>query len=408
MVDGVYFYYGWLIVGGSLAITLLYGIFYAFGVFFTPISNEFGWTSAEISAALSLHAVTYTLSAILMGKLTDAYGPKVPLAIGGTLVGLGLILSGHIKMLLHFYLFYGFLASMGVGAIFIPTYSTVIRWFIKRRGLALGLVAVGAGLGALLIPPFCERLIALYGWRETFMVCGGLSWAVMLVGVLIFKNPSKEVLKEHVEIPSGFEPSEAEEVSRQNITLSMALRTKVFWLLLLMYILFFASTYIPITHVVPFAVAIGISSLTAAGALSLYGASSILGRLTIGFLSDKIGRISALIICFILLAVSISSLIFVQEFFTLYLLVAIFGYAFGGCIPQMPAIIGDFFGSKSVGAIYGVYEGIAFGIGGAIGPVLGGLLKDVTGGYGASFLVGGLMSALALIPLVTVRLLTKK
>lgn len=313
------FYYGWLVVGTSLVINLMYGIFYAFGVFFTPMRTEFGWTSAETATALSIHAVTIMVSSILMGKLTDAYGPKVPLWVGGSLIGLGLILSSRTETLLQFYLFYGLVASMGVGAMLITTHSTVVRWFVKGRGAALGLVTVGMGLGVLLIPPICERLIALYGWREAFMFYSVLVWVVMMVGGLLVKNPTGETLETYGEI-SG-------------ITLGRVLRIRVFWLLLSVYISFFASAYIPITHIVPFAVDIGIPSPMAAGALSIYGASSIFGRITIGFLSDRIGRIRALIICSILIAVSVASLMGARDVLMLYLIVTIFGYAIGGSRP---------------------------------------------------------------------------
>ncbi len=385
----MHFYYGWLVVGASLAINLMYGIFYAFGVFFTPMRTEFGWTNAETAIALSLHAVTNTVSSILMGKLTDAYGPRLPLWVGGSMIALGLILSSRTETLLQFYLFYGFVASMGVGAMHISTHSTVVKWFVKGRGAALGLVTVGMGLGVLVTPPICDWLIALYGWREAFIYYSALVWVVMMAGGVLVKNPSGEI----------------SETFGENLgtTPGSVLRIRVFWLLLTVYVFLFASTYIPITHIVPFAITIGIPSPMAAAALSIYGASSIFGRITIGSLSDKIGRIRALIICSLLIGSSIVSFISIMDTFTLYLLIGIFGYFVGGIAPLMPAVIGDFFGSKSVGGIYGVFTGLAFGIGGGVGPILGGYLKDVMGNYKAAFEAGGLLSLLAIAPLVLIR-----
>ncbi|WP_309493347.1 MFS transporter [Candidatus Hecatella orcuttiae] len=389
-------------VGGSLAVTLVYGVFFAFGVFFTPLRSEFGWSNAETSAAFSVHAGAYVASAMLMGKLTDAYGPKLPLGVGGLLMGLGLVLSSLTANLLQFYFFYGLVTSLGVGAVFIPTHSTVVRWFVKRRGAALSVVTVGAGLGAILIPPAVERLIALYGWREAFVVCGVLVWSLMLVGIVLIKNPSREALEAHGELSE--EAGNIREASPpESLSLGAALRTKAFWLILSTYLLFFTSTFIPLVHVVPFAIASGIQPLTAAGALSVFGVSSIFGRLTIGPLSDRIGRVRALVICLALLTGSIISLVGVKNAFALYLSAAVFGYAFGGFIPQMPAIIGDFFGSKSIGVVYGVFEGLAYGIGIGIGPVLGGYLIDVTGGYREAFLAGGLITFSALLSIALTR-----
>jgi MFS family permease len=379
----------------------MYGIFYAFGVFFTPIRTEFGWSSAETAAASSIQAVTYIFSAIFMGKLTDVYGPKLPIWAGSFLVTLGLTLSSQTVTLLQFYLFYGIVTSMGIGAMFAPTYSTVMRWFVKRRGTALGLITAGTGLGALLMPPVCERLIALYGWRQALFISGMLVLVVMLVAGFLIKNPTREELEVHGELLNDLGKLQSSQSSDvEGVTLSMALKTGPFWLLLLIYIFFSASTGIPITHMVPSAVAMGIPSLIASGFLSVFGASSVVGKLTIGFLADKIGKIRGLICCFTLLTISIIPMMAIRDIEMLYFLAAVFGYAFGGIIPQLPAVLGDFFGSTSIGVIFGVFDGLGWGIGGGIGPILGGYFKDVTGSYQLAFLFSGIIGAIAIISLI--------
>ncbi|NIR86631.1 MFS transporter, partial [Candidatus Bathyarchaeota archaeon] len=161
------FYYGWMVVIASFLTTFIFfSIQYIFGVFSKSLIDEFGWTRSLTSGAYSLNMIVHGLSALLMGTLSDRYGPRITIGVNGFLVGLGIVLCSQIVDLWQLYVFFGLLIGVGMGAAFSPPMSTTAKWFVRRRGLALGIVASGIGLGTLVMSPLTNHLILVYGWQR--------------------------------------------------------------------------------------------------------------------------------------------------------------------------------------------------------------------------------------------------
>ncbi|MDP2952859.1 MAG: MFS transporter, partial [Chloroflexota bacterium] len=152
-------YYGWVILGVGFFVFLNYGVFYSYGVYFKPLIAEFGWSRAETSFAFTLYQITYSFAAIPMGLLFDKYGPKVPLLLTAVLLGGGIALISQINSLWQLWLLFGIVAAFGHGATHLVPLATAVKWFLDRRGLAVGLVNSGSGVGLLLIPPLVGVLI---------------------------------------------------------------------------------------------------------------------------------------------------------------------------------------------------------------------------------------------------------
>src|SRR5262249_35034838 len=146
-----------------------YGVQYSFGLFFAALADEFGWSRASLSGVFSLYAAGYTLLGLVSGRLTDRWGPRVVVALGGLLLGAGLALSGTVRSLLPLYGTY-LLAAAGMSTAYVPCTSTVARWFATRRGLAVGLALSGAGVGIFACPPLVARLLGHTGWRLGYAV----------------------------------------------------------------------------------------------------------------------------------------------------------------------------------------------------------------------------------------------
>src|SRR6185436_285058 len=141
-------FYGWVVVGGAFAILFMaYGAQYSFGVFLSAMLDELGWSRTGLSGAFSLYAFVYTGLALVAGRLTDRWGPRAVIAVGGAFLGAGWVAMGGVREPWHPYVFYGLVAAIGMSAAFVPCSATVARWFVRRRGLAVGLALGGMGLG---------------------------------------------------------------------------------------------------------------------------------------------------------------------------------------------------------------------------------------------------------------------
>ncbi len=155
---------------------IFFGSYYSFGVFFKPLQDEFGWNRAMTSGAFSICTLTMMVFGTFSGWICDRFGPRVIIVGGSILVGLGLFLSSKIGTLWQLYLFYGVIFAFGLSTATSPLSSTISRWFIKRRGLALGVAAAGVGMGTLVISPLANHLIATFSWQTSYLIMAMAVW----------------------------------------------------------------------------------------------------------------------------------------------------------------------------------------------------------------------------------------
>ena len=187
-------FYGYVIVFASfLSMIVLWAVYYSFGVFFKPILNEFGWTSAMTSGAFSLSSLISGLLTIFIGLLTDKIGPRKVMSLCGFLLGLGYILMSKVESAWHIYLYFGIIIGAGMGGSFVPLMTTVARWFEARRGLMTGILAAGIGIGAFVGPPISTRLIVAYGWRTSFLILGIMIFALVVLSAQLLKRDPAEI-----------------------------------------------------------------------------------------------------------------------------------------------------------------------------------------------------------------------
>jgi MFS family permease len=393
-------YYGWIVVAAAFAVLFLaYGIQYAFGLFFTALTEEFGWSRASLSGVFSLYAAAYALLSLPAGRLTDRWGPRRVVALGGGLLGLGLALSGTVGNLGTLYGTY-LLAAMGMSTAYVPCNATVARWFEARRGLAVGLAMSGAGVGIFVCPPLVAMLLAVAGWRRAYVVLGvGLALALGLIACLFVRDPRERGLLPYGAAATARAPAGA---AVDGWPVARAVRHRSFGLLLAVYALTWMPVFMPLVHLVPLARDLGLSPVVGATALSMLGAGSLAGRLGLGAVSDAIGRRPALAISLGLQALAFAGLAGATDAMGLYAAAATYGVGYGAVSTLMPALVADFYGPAHAGSLVGTCFGLA-GPGSGLGPILGGWLFDVTGTYAWAFGIGGALNALALLLLLAMR-----
>ena len=398
-------FYGWVILAALLVInTVTQGLSNSFGVFFKSLEGEFGLTRMATSGIFSTHMALGCVVSIIGGWALDRYGPRTIIFLMGLFTGLSLLLTSQVNSSWQLFITYSLLLSIGTGSIYVVTMATILRWFDKRQGLALGIAGSGAGLGTLAIAPLATHLISNSGWRTAYLLMGLAALLIVIpLSRLLSKGPPETEAR-----PGGVKPGsskrELEKTGREGsarpagFSLLQASRTRNFWLLGSVWLLYSFCLLLVLTHIVRHAIDMGIPAMEAAVILSLIGGSNIAGRLLMGRVSDSLGRKATAITCALLTAGALTSLIWAQELWMLYLVGIVCGFSFGGLDPPVTALIGDSFGLRNIGVIMGTLN-IAWGIGAATGPAIGGLIFDVTGSYATAFSIGA--TAMLVVALLT-------
>jgi MFS family permease len=367
----------------------MWGVYYAFGVFFKPVLNEFGWTKAMTSGAFSLASMMNGLLAVAVGGLTDKFGPRLVMTVCGLFLGLGFMLMSQISNVFHLYLFYGIFVGAGMSGSFIPLTSTVARWFFKRRGLMTGIVAAGSGIGALIGPPVASRLIPIYGWRTSYVILGSITLLVVVLSAQFIKRDPTQV----GQIPYG--KNQREQVGLnlrvEGLSLKEAVSSTRFWIFFTTGFCYGYCVFAIMVHITPHAIESGISAVRAANILAAIGCLSIVGKVLLGRVGDIVGNRRTLILGFILMSLALIGLVPAPIAWMLFLIAGLFGFAFGGIAVSHSPLVAELFGLRSHGVIFGVF-GMSVGWGGAMGPLLTGYLFDVTNSYQMAFLLCAVIS----------------
>jgi MFS family permease len=389
------FFYGYIIVTAALVIDLiLAGVHFTFGVFFKPVSAEFGWSSAETSSAFTFYNIFQGALFILTGKLCDKIGPRLILIGTATFLGLGYFLMSRIQSIGQLYLFYGVIVALGMSGGFVPLMSTIARWFKKRRGMMTGLVLAGGGLGQATFPPLATWLISRFEWREAYIILAVSVFVIIgVLAQLLRRDPEQ---KGQLPYGEGEADSEILNPETRGLSLKQTVVTRQFWIYILAIVFAQFGIGIMVVHSVPYGIDIGMSPEAAAGIVTTFAAVGTSARIISGFVLDRIGCRRVLMFASLLITVGLLGIAALQTTWSLFLFAAIFGFGFGTLASTMSPLTAELFGMTSHGVIFGV---ISFGatIGGGIGPLAAGKIFDMTGAYTLAFITGAIFSFCALI-----------
>jgi len=395
------FFYGWYIVGVMIvAMMLVYGVRTSFSVFFAPVLDEFGWFRGTTAIMLSLNILVYGLSAPFAGSLVDRWRPRTVVTLGILILSLSTAGCYFARELWHFYLLFGVVGPFGTALCGSPVLNpAVINWFGKRKGLAVGLGQIGGGL-SFAYGMLIETVISRWGWEASFFVMGGLVIVVLLPLYILFyyRDPADRGMKPYgaEEAATGGEV-EVDSPGAIDWTLAKAMKTHNLWLLVFSDFCYWGiGNYMVLAHQIKYAEDAGYSSLLAASVFALFGISSIVGQIA-AFISDVIGREKTVLIAVILAIGGMAALMSVRgtsQPWLLYLFSVGSGFATGLYSPTIVVGLADIFQGKSIGAISAlILTGV--GLGGAIGPWLGGYIYDIYGSYNIAFIISIAAFALA-------------
>lgn len=397
------FFYGWIIVViCTLMITVGTGLMYSYSVFFKPLVDFFSSDRATVSLIYSASLIIRGAFSIAVGWLADKYGPAIISIFCGFMIGLGLVLSSQVHTMWQFFLTYAVIEAIGLSGAFGVGTAIVSRWFTKKRGMALGIVSMGSGFGTIFIVPVVERLLNAFAWSQTFIICGVAGGMIIVVGACFLRPAPQTNIPTKEDISPEAKIDKDTPTRKENATLCVAIHMPETIMILSLFFCFIFCVQIIMVHLVNYATDMGVTPLMATTLLGIIGAVSIAGRLSTGIAADKIGAMNLLIITPILILASFIILIFSKSLWSFYIFAAVFGFAYGSEVPQVPLVVERYFGTKSMATLVGLVL-FAGNLGGALGPWIAGIIFDSTQGYQWAFILGAIVSLASLIPVLILR-----
>jgi sugar phosphate permease len=390
-------YYGWVVTGVCfLSVGVSVAIRQSLIIFFPSLLEKFGWSRAALSVAPSLSGFIASFFGLIIGILSDKWDVKKILISGAVVAALGLLLCTTTRRLWQIYLFFGLITSIGIASLgMLPNTIILSNWFMKRRGMTIGIVASSYGAGTLILMPLLQAVINQRGWRFGFIFLAFVV-TVLIPIILIFQKshpPQRGIRSEagrddHQAKDSSLDTEKqssaagAEKPATRSVLVLLS-RNRRFWFAYAQFILGPLATMPIIAHQAAFFIDKGFDKMTTAMVVGIYGFGTFLGMLISGYLSDRlsrevsytIGTVSLIVGCVILLMVRVGSSVLLPVCFGLF-----FGLGFGTRPSMDAATASDLFSGQHFGLIYGLFN-TGLGLGFLFGPVLSGWIFDTTGSY---------------------------
>ena len=392
------FFYGWVVfVLTFLIYMFMYGLRYSVGIFFTPIQQEFGWSTAATASGVTIFFWVYALSAPFVGNLADRIGVRKTVLLGGLLLGGGGAMVSFITELWQLYVVWGVIAAMGSAALYVVPTMALSKFFNRKRGITVGWSSVGVSAGQAVLIPIVASFIPILGWRTSIRALGLVVMIVTAVIGYLFLREDPESLGLH---PDGDDTpimgdKENGNPGEVNWTPREAVGTMSFRLTAISYFFSVGGIISILTFVVPHMIKIGISPLQASAAFGVIGLMSATGSFVFGIVSDRYGRKITILFTTGGMAVAfLVATVIPANITLLYAWAVLYGVSYGGAPEQYAAITTDYFGRRYNTTLFGLMT-LAGGLGGGLFPLIGGWLVDLTDSYYATLLFLGAMMALA-------------
>ncbi|MFQ7840458.1 MAG: OFA family MFS transporter, partial [Thomasclavelia spiroformis] len=375
-----------------------------FSLFALPLCDQFGWSSSDFSMAYTIYMFIYCAVGFLGGILAEKLQPRVAIYIGLALFAGGWILTGFANTIPFLYIAYGFIAGAGAGMIYPACLPTALKWFPDKSGSISGLVQAGAACGPFIMSPIAQMLIDNYGAQSACKILG----IIFLIGVglvawLIVPCPDGWR-------PEGWVPSskQSKELNTKDYNIPQMVKKPIFWVLLLMFIFANAAGTMMVSATSPIAQnQIGLSAMDAALCVSLMTLFNMFGRITFGFIYDKLKGWNSLLLVLVINGISMLMLTIADSYIYFILCIALVGFSFGGLLVVFAPMVKIIFGSKYYNRNYGLIF-IGYGIGAFVGPKISASFYDATGSYVMGYFGSAILAALAIALILIAKKMSNK
>jgi MFS family permease len=395
------FYGWWVALIAALGLFLNTGtiVVFSFGVFAKAMGQEFHSGRGKISLAFTVHNLTAALFVPLAGRLVDRYGARRVLLPFTALLGLILVSSRLVSEgIWQLYLFYFALGLVSGGAGAMSYTDVITHWFDRHRGLALSVMMLGMGAGAVVMPSLAQKLVATFGWRAAYSIFG---FAVLLIPLPMLAAFLKERPENMGLLPDGAAEGRGSTpmaVNEIGLTLREATKTSAFWIIACVLFLITASVHACFIHLPALLTDRGSTAQLAAFASSLLGVGLFLGRVGCGYLLDHFFAPRVAGVLFSAVAIGIAFLALGHSVSSALIAAPLVGLGLGAEVDIVAYVTSRYFGLRSYGAIFGSIWAV-FGVSGGLGAYLMGIGFDKAGSYVAP-LIGFFCAAVVAVLLV--------
>jgi sugar phosphate permease len=397
-------HYAWIVLAITFVVLLTSAAIRATpGVLMVPFENEFGWSRATISVAISTNLLLYGLMGPFSAGFINRYGPRRVMAVSSFMIGLGTLATIAMKQPWQLIALWGVLVGTGTGMVAVVMGATVVqRWFHVHRGLALGLLTASSATGQLIFLPLLAKLVVGSGWRWAVVVISAVALIIAPFAFWVMRDrPQDKGLKplglsdeEDVPAPVGGNPFLAA-IS----ALRMASRSREFWILAGSFFVCGASTNGLVgTHLIPACMDHGIPEVEAAGLLAMMGVFDLFGTTGSGWLSDRFDNRLLLFTYYGLRGLALLYLPFgfISEGHGLTLFAVFYGLDWIATVPPTVALTRQVFGAEKAGLVFG-WILASHQVGAALAASFAGFIRTVEGSYDYAFTIAGILCMISAV-----------
>lgn len=377
---------------------------YAWSVFSGSLAEYRNWDYGQVTLAYSLMSLMLSIFGIAGGKILDMFGPKKLMLAASVMWGGGWFLTGCVDQLWQLYLAFGVMTAVGSGLAYNPSITTAVRWYPDKKGFASGLITGATGLSSLVVAPLANMLLEKYNVSMAFRIVGAGFLVLMFCASLLTDTPEPGWTPGGSSVPGAAAASgPANDKNWKEM-----FGDRRFYLIWLAFLGGCVSGLMLIGHASTIGKEIaGISSAQAALLVGIMAVANFLGRMSMGALSDKIGRYQTIMISLAASTIGMVVLSRAKGFAIFVAALILMCVCFGGVLAVFPNIVSENFGLKNMGINYGIVF-TAYGIAALIGPMTASAVKSASGSYNMAFIIAGIFAAAAFVLVFIIYGMAKK